>query len=63
MTIPFAALEAQNGMKPSRLGANYKFLLHCTWGIGHTTEHVEVSGHSPPLNRIIMCAGRSFKHK
>ena len=30
MTIPFAALEAQNGMKPSRLGANYKFLLHCT---------------------------------
>ena len=28
MTIPFAELKAQNGMKPLRRGADYSFLLH-----------------------------------
>ena len=38
-------------------------LLNCTSGSRHTTEHVEVSRLSLPLNWIIMCVGRSFKHQ
>jgi len=63
MTIPFFERH-KTVMKPSCAILLISVKLY-TWGNRYTTKYVEVIAFNSVLrlNRIVMCTGRSFKHK